>query len=87
MDGIGGDVKRKVWLANLAGDPVSDAISFARVASNHCTKIEVHLVKSTDIEKNKAKLEAQWDGVTSLPKTHTPHCVIPVSQYIVKSTM
>ena len=39
VDGIGGDVKRRVWLANLTGDRASDAESFARIAVKHCKKL------------------------------------------------
>jgi hypothetical protein len=84
VDGIGGDVKRRVWLANLTGDRASDAESFARIAAKHCKKTEVQLVLASEIMEGTAALEDRWLNILSLPKTHMMHCVIPVRRYVVK---
>lgn len=85
VDGIGGEVKRTVWKANLAGDPVSDAKSFVKVASKHCHKIGIHLIEATEISSRRSALENQWEGVTALSKTHMTHYVKCLSPYIVQS--
>ena len=60
VDGIWGEVKRRVWLANLAGDPISDAESFFRVAAAQCKKIEVLFMAAGDIQKCQSQLDERW---------------------------
>ena len=54
-------------MANLAGDPVSDAESFFRVAAAQCKKIEVLFMAAGDIQKCQSQLDECWQLVTSLP--------------------
>ena len=74
-------------MENLAGDPVSDAESFFRIAAAQCKKIEVLFMAAGDIQKCQSQLDEHWQLVTSLPKTHQTHCVEPVFKYVVSASM
>jgi len=65
VDGIGSDVKRKVWLANLAGELVSNAESFVQVTKQYCMEIEVLAVTSADIDKDKPEVDEPSESLCS----------------------
>ena len=78
VDGLGGAVKRAVWRYVRSGHVhISIAKEYANVAEKRNPKIHVQFIAQEVIDQIKPQLDAQWEGVLSVPKTYEMHCIIP----------
>ena len=78
MDGLGGTVKRAVWRHVRSGKVnITTAEEYAKIAEQHNPKIHVQCIAKGDIDPIKPQLDAKWEDVLAVPKTHKMHCIIP----------
>ena len=49
----------------------------AKIAELRNPKILVQLIAKRDINHIKPQLDAKWEGVLAVPKTHKMYCIIP----------
>ncbi|KAJ8041142.1 hypothetical protein HOLleu_11877 [Holothuria leucospilota] len=87
VDGIGGNVKRQVWMASKAGAIVTDAMSFADVASKRAKAIQIIYVPAREVADAKSMLEARWQDVTAVPNTQGTHMVQALGKHVVRTSM
>ena len=78
FDGVGGTVKRVVWLSVLRKRTVvSTAEKFAEIASQLCKEIRVIFVSAKHIKKLTEECEGRWKDCRGLPQTLKIHFVRP----------
>lgn len=81
VDGIGGTVKRIVWLkVKERRVIINNAEDFHRCAATATSKIQMLYVSSADVEKNKAYLRERWEKVKSIPGLQGKHFFAPSDQ-------
>ena len=74
VDGIGGTIKRAVWRQVKTGHAhITTAEQYAKVAEERNPNIHVHFIPKTYIEQLESFLEAKWENVLTVPKTHQRH--------------
>ena len=84
MDGLGGTVKRAVWRHVRSGQVhITTAEKYAKIAEQLNPKIHVQFIAKGDIDQIKPQLDAKWEGVLAVPKTHKMLCIIPKGKGIV----
>ena len=84
MDGIGGTVKRLVWLVViLAGGSCRSAEHFIKIVRNKTKKINLFEITKTDVDYSKVKLEHIFQTTISIPQTFKMHLV----QIVEKNTL
>ena len=78
MDGLGGSVKRSVWRHIRSGQAhITTAEQYTSVAKERNPKVLIHFIPKSSIDKMNAFLDARWEGVVAVPRTHKMHCFIP----------
>ena len=78
VDGLGETVKRAVWRHVRSGQVhITTAEEYAKIAEQHSLKIHEQFIAKGDIDQIKPQLDAKWEGVLAVPKTHKMHCIIP----------
>ena len=78
IDGLGGTVKRAAWRHVRSGKVhTTTAEEYAKIVEQCNPKIHLQLIAKGDIDQIKPQLDAQWEGVLAVPKTHKMHCIIP----------
>ena len=75
VDGIGGTVKRLVWLTVLAGGSCRSAEDFIKIARNKTNKINLFEITKADVDYSKVKLENIFKTTISIPQTFKIHSV------------
>ena len=77
MDGLGGTAKRAVWRHVRSGQVhTTTAEEYAKIAEQRNPKIHLQFIAKGDIDPIKPQLDAKWEGVLAVPKTHKMHCII-----------
>ena len=56
---------------------ITTAEEYAKIAEQRNPKIHVEFIAKGDIDQIKPQLDAKWEGVLAVPKTHKMHCIIP----------
>ena len=56
---------------------ITTAEEYAKIAEQLNPKIHVQFIAKGDIDQIKPQLDAKWEGVLAVPKTHKMHCIIP----------
>lgn len=80
VDGIGGTVKRTVWLAVLRNKVVvQSAEEFVKVARDLCISINVIFVPAHTIKELTSECEERWKDCKQLPNTLKTHFLTPIS--------
>ena len=89
VDGIGGHVKRLVWIASMTGTRVINSETFADIAASRAPNIKVMHISSVEIEQKCLSdgLNERWDGIIPIPATHQIHCVRPAGKYVVEAKL
>ena len=78
VDGLGGTVKIAVWRhVRNRQVHITTAEEYAKIAEQHSPKIHLQFIAKADIDQIKPQLNAKWEGVLAVPKTHKMHCIIP----------
>lgn len=76
VDGIGETVKRVVWRhIQSEKSHINTPHEYAMLAKNLCPNIEVKFIPKSDVDMQTAFLDARWDGVMAVPRTHSVHCI------------
>ena len=75
VDGIGGTVKRLLWLAVLAGGSCRSAEDFIKIVRNKTNKINLFEITKADVDYSKVKLENIFKTTISIPQTLKMHSV------------
>ena len=79
VDGIGGTVKRVVWLAVLRDKVVvSSPKEFADTAAKLCDKINILFVSSDEVHSLTEHCKIRWEKCKAVPETHKLHFVKPL---------
>ena len=76
VDGIGGTVKRAVW-RNIRSERshVTTPQEYSALAKQLCSNVQVEFIAKSVIDQQSAFLDAIWEGVMAVPKTHRVHCI------------
>ena len=56
---------------------ITTAEEYAKIAEQRNPKIYVQYIAKGDIDQIKPQLDAKWEDVLAVPKTHKMHCIIP----------
>ena len=77
--GLGGTVKRAVWRHVRSGQVhITTAEEYAKIAEQRNPKTHLQFIAKGDIDQIKPQqLDAKWEDVLAVPKTHKMHCIIP----------
>ena len=59
------------------------AEEYAKIAEQRNPKIHLQLIAKGDIDQIKTQLDAKWEDVLAVPKTHKMHCIIPKGKVMV----
>ena len=71
----GGTVKRAVWRHVSNGKVhITTAEEYAKITEQRNPKIHLQFIAKRDINQIKPQLDAKWEGVLAVPKTHKMHC-------------
>ena len=71
VDGLGGTVKRAVWAHVRSGQVhTTTADVYAKTAEQRNPIIHLQFIAKGDIDQLKPQLDAKWEGVLAVPKTH-----------------
>ena len=71
MDGLRGTVKRAVWRHVSSGQVlITTAEEYAKIAQQCAPKIHLQFIAKGVIDQIKPQLDAKWEGVLAVPKTH-----------------
>ena len=77
VDELGGTVKRAVWRHVRSGQVhITTAEEYAKIAEQRNPKIHLQFIAEGDIDQIKPQLDAKWEDVLAVPKTHKMHCII-----------
>jgi len=86
VDGLGGTIKRLVWMQVLSRKTVvKDANTFFKCAEAAPSKVKVIHIPTADILSNQDVFEKRWEGCLSLPQTQSTHDIEAVEPYTVLS--
>ena len=85
VDGIGGTLKRAVW-RNIRAEKnhITSPQEYATLAKELCPNVTVEYIPKSDIDKESAFLDAKWERVVAVPRTHRLHCIKPLGADKVK---
>ena len=82
IDGIGGEVKRQVWRAELQGKiVVRDAEHFADEATHLCPNIFILYCPKDSITEMTAHVRDRWKSCSPLPGTQSFHFIKPMDPF------
>lgn len=75
VDGVGGTIKRLVYMAILGGQRCNSAADFVRIGKSKTTAIELVELKQHQIDHCKMQLENIFQSVKSVPETKKIHLI------------
>ena len=75
MDGVGGTIKRLVYMAILSGHRCKSATDFVRIGQSKTTVIELVEMEKYRIDQCKAQLENIFQSDKSVPETKKIHSI------------
>jgi hypothetical protein len=75
VDGVGGIIKRLVYMAILSGHKCKSAADFIRIGQSKTTAIELVEIKQHQIDHSKMQLENIFQSVKSVPETKKIHSI------------
>lgn len=73
VDGIGGTLKRLVWLEIMAGKPCSSAEDFVKICQQKTKSITTIFVKQVQLDVTKSMLTQTFSRVVSIPNIRKYH--------------
>ena len=65
-------VWRHIWLER---SHITTPREYSALAKQLCPNIQVKFVAKSEIDQQSAFLDAKWEGVMAVPKTHRVHCI------------
>lgn len=83
VDGIGGQVKRKAWLAALSGKSVHSVKEFISVVLDS-DKIKLVEILKSDVQNVQCVLDERWEDLKPIPETPKMHSMIAVRVNVVQ---
>ena len=76
VDGIGGTLKRTVWRHVKAERAhVTNASEYSTPGKQLCPNNHIESIPKEDIAQQTTFLDAKWENIRALPRTHHIHCV------------
>ena len=75
VDGVGGSLKRLVYLAILSGLKCKSAADFVRIGRSKTTTICIDEIEQRKIDDSKAQLEHIFQSVKPVPDTKKIHSI------------
>ncbi len=79
MDGVGGSIKRLVYMAILSGQQCKSAADFVRIGQSKTTAIQLVEMEQHQIDHSRMQLENIFQSVKSVPETKKTHSVKTLS--------
>ena len=86
VDGIVGEIIRKVWLLNLSGHVINEPKDFGELAKKGNGKTEVVYVPSEEIrcKQHEEYINVIWGNISAIPQTQNTHWVKSISPFNVQ---
>ena len=75
VDGIGGTLKRLVWLKILAGKRCSSAEDFVKISREKTKAISIILVRQAQLDVTKTTLAKVFSNISNIPNLQKQHFI------------
>ena len=69
VNGVGGEVKRRAWLAVLSGEKIQCVNAFVEFFRRKDFKINVHLIEKESVDSMKPELDNRRENAIQVPGT------------------